>query len=656
MADIALELENDFKDTLPLPKEVTHPVCKKCVNCARQKYNGFTGGEGTYYEDGFSVGCSFIPENGQYIDNRLKEHCTEEEWLELNSYKNPLLWAMRNLKDPDSGKPWTPWPYQKAPLLCSSPRMVLRWGRRTGKSTVLAALIIWFLFTDGGGLKDPKTGKVRKNLKILLIAPQKSHVSNIFDRVRAFLALSPHLQSCIKRDKRGSPELIALRGEGTSTGNQIVGFASGDASGSKGLSARGQDADLILLDEGAFVSEEVILNVVNPILYTRSTTRLIVSSTPSGIAGDYFEGLCKRRPKYVEFYSPATERPDWAEVEDQIRKDFGGSQDEWDKEVLALFPIAGIGVYKESLIKLAQSDYEYGDLKPDQGLIYTIGVDWNKEHGTEIVVTGTERASPHNTWDVWAETIPKKDFTTPMGIDKLVALNRYWQPALIYVDEGGGGSACVQMLHFMGRAARGRNILDARLVDIVKSYDFGSKVEIQDHDGQMVKKPAKPFLVETSVHKFETQTFRYPRGDTILTKQLNNYIVVRRTPAGLPVYGMKERKWGDHRVDALNLALIAVRLEIPSLNENQSVLYSSNIGYVPDKDGPSGNVPNRGYATISANAGRGLENAPDRLGNARIGNVNASWGSREPTEAELARAARKPRRGSHYGKGRTWRR
>ena len=149
------------------------------------------------------------------------------------------------------------------------------------------------------------------------------------------------------------------------------------------------------------------------------------------MAGEYFEKLCTKKPEYVEFYVPATQRPDWYKVEDKMRKEFGSSKDKWDREMLALFSQASEGVYKNSLVRAAQQNYQYGDMQPAPGFIYTMGVDWNKEHGTEIVIVGTQKAEPHVSWVVHAENIPKKDFDSPMGLDRIVTLNRQWMPQKI---------------------------------------------------------------------------------------------------------------------------------------------------------------------------------------------------------------------------------
>lgn len=501
----------------------------------------------------------------------------------------------------------------------------------TGKTTILAVEILWYLFTAGGGtVKDPATGKLRTNLKVLLLAPQKSHIENIFDRIRAFLASSPALGPCIDRNKRGSPQKITLVTEsGISEGNAVTGFASGDSSGSKGLSARGQDADLIILDEGAFISAAAIEGVVLAILMTRVHTRFIISSTPSGIANDYFESICTKRPDFAEFYVPSTMHPNWDQMRDQMEAEYGSNQEQYDKELLAAFTPAGIGVYREDLVRLAQVDYEYGEMTPNPNFVYTFGVDWNKEHGTEIVIVGTLKAEPHTSYVVWSENIPKKENTSPRGIARIAELNQAWQPHWIYVDAGGGDGG--QMLRYHGRSMVGRSLIDARLKDIVKDIDFGSRMEITEHDGQRVKVPTKPFMVENSVKKFELGSIKYPRGDLNIMRQLNNYIVARRTPAGVPVYGTNEDKWGDHTLDAMNLALLAVRMEFPSFQHANISPLAVPVAFIPNREAGEKAAQQRVILPAAANSAHAMRR---KIPKPSVGKptVVKYWGNEPPEQ------------------------
>lgn len=110
--------------------------------------------------------------------------------------------------------------------------------------------------------------------------------------------------------------------------------------------------------------------------------------------------------------------------------------------------------------------------------------------------------------------------------------------------------------------SKGHNHPDAKLKDIVHQYDFGSKIEVHDlFTKQPVDKPAKPFLVENAVRRFETRSISFPKDDTSLEKQLNGYIIDHISPTGTPTYKASDEGAGDHVLDALMLALVGFTLE-----------------------------------------------------------------------------------------------
>ena len=107
----------------------------------------------------------------------------------------------------------------------------------------------------------------------------------------------------------------------------------------------------------------------------------------------------------------------------------------------------------------------------------------------------------------------------------------------------------------------------AKLLDILKKYDAGASLKIKDPiTSAEIRAPAKPFMVNASVRMFEQSRIVISANDQVLEKQLRSYIVERMTPTKVPVYGLAEPKVGDHRLDALNLAIVAFQLEFNDLH------------------------------------------------------------------------------------------
>ena len=103
--DVALRVEKGRED---IPR-CLHSGCDNCIKHARGKYNNFMSDNGTFYEDGFGVNCSFVPHDENYVDSRIRSQLTPEDFEQVNAYRSALLWGEKYLIDPDNGQPWRAW-------------------------------------------------------------------------------------------------------------------------------------------------------------------------------------------------------------------------------------------------------------------------------------------------------------------------------------------------------------------------------------------------------------------------------------------------------------------------------------------------------------------------------------------------------------------
>lgn len=238
------------------------------------------------------------------------------------------------------------------------------------------------------------------------------------------------------------------------------------------------------------------------------------------------------------------------------------------------------GVYKPAYIDAALDTYTYDDHIRSPSWKYCIGTDWNEKHGTEIVVLG--RNMLNNRFKVVESVlVAKSEFTQLSGVQKLLDMNKKWHPEFIYIDAGNGSTNMELLMKTAYKEnRRGGDQDTARLLNILKKYDSGASFKIKDPiTHQEIKTPAKPFMVNASVRLFEQQLISISAADQILEKQLRNYIVERMTPTKVPVYGLASPSVGDHRLDALNLAIVAFQLEFSDLHK---VNVLTSVGAVPD--------------------------------------------------------------------------
>lgn len=447
-------------------------------------------------------------------------------------------------------------PYQKAMLSCTSKRKVFRCGRQIGKTYTICVAMLHAVFTH-------------EDFAVQVIAPYQTQVKLIFKNLEELIKNSGKLASSVVRNVKAPNYEIVL-----ANGSSVAGYTAGSHSKQEAGSVRGQSGQMLCLDEADYLSPADIDSVLAVITNFPDAT-VWMSSTPTGRREKFYQSCNSRQ--YKEFYFPSQVNPNWSEeLDTYFRNELtaGG----YEHEIEANWGEQEEGVYQNKFIEVAQADYEYGTYKPNPKWIYAIGVDWNDmKIGTTISVVG------HNPFDglfylVDKEIVSRAERTQLAACQKIAELNRLWNPAFIYTDFG-FGSTQREVLHDFGMRQLeqfGANHPDARL-RFVKSYDFGSSIEITDpFTKQLVPKPAKPFLVENSVRRFEGNVIRYPRSDKQYTQQLQNYIIDHVSITGRPVYAARDEIVGDHYLDAVNLALVAFALEKGAFSRP---VYSTEVGF-----------------------------------------------------------------------------
>lgn len=525
---------------LPFDVDEVIPECHECVRKQLKRYKHYVYPDGRRSES-FEVDCKGIKK--QIISPQLIHKYTPEELFQIKGMLDPVYFAENFMIYPDGGQnPIILRDYQAIALRCTSPRRVLRWSRRVGKTMSVCVDIIHKLLTQ-------------HKVRLILAAPMIEQVENIFVRVRDFFFASPALKSSIANFKR-SPHELTLKNESI-----LKGFAAGSVSrGGDGTSIRGQDADIIYLEEADYVSEEAITGAILPLLSTSPNTKIVAFSTPLGFTTTPFYKLCYKSPDYKEFHFTYRVLP-WAKEIEKQRHNM--TEEKWNHEYEALFTESSSGVYKPKYIDKAITKYDYTDQQRIPYWSYCMGVDWNEKHGAEIVVLGYD---PHTKKFKIAEAIHVggSSFTQLNSVAKVIEMHKKWKPDYIYVDSGNGSTNYELLLHNAKKAIPGDDIYN--FIYMLKKYDSGSKIEVRDIvTGEKVRKAAKPFMVDASIRMFEQNRISIPDSDTLLEKQLRNYIIDRYTETNIPKFGLLDSAVGDHRLDALNLAVVAFQLEFADL-------------------------------------------------------------------------------------------
>jgi phage FluMu gp28-like protein len=180
-----------------------------------------------------------LEETQQAIRNLLREEAVE--------ISGPVDYAEKVL----GVKPFS---YQAELLSDENKRIVACMGRQTGKTTTIAMKAIYFADTN-------------PNVTVLITSPSLRQSMIMFDRIATFVYSTPRLRNKIVRATR---TLIHFE-----NGSRIIALPC-----SENL-LRGYTAQMVICDEASFMPEEVITQVIFPMLSTTNGYAIFLS-TPWG--------------------------------------------------------------------------------------------------------------------------------------------------------------------------------------------------------------------------------------------------------------------------------------------------------------------------------------------------------------------------------------
>ena len=534
-----------------------YKMCEICIAEQKRKYKGETPIICNGLRDYKTSLKAKFDEN--IIDSIVAE-LSEEEFDELQALFNPFDWFRVHMTDKSKAQDrWT----QELALSCSAKNKAIRWGRRCGKSY---AIIMELMY---------KIALAEKPLSILVAAPMVTmidEISQVFVELSNLIDIPDFIQS-----KKSSPILEIT----FFNGSILKGITAAD----DGKSARGKKADVIWIDEVDFVPTKA-LDAIRAIQLDNPNVELIYTSTPIG-EGNLFNFANQRITK--EFHYPTFTRPDYTDEMHSSTEALSAIA--YAQEILAIYGLDEAGVFPIRFIDMAYDHYikdcynEDFVLNNRDRFILIIGVDWNHDNnGTRIVVLGHDRVYS-KFFIVEKQRISKIKMTQTLAVQTIVELNRKYNCDHIICDEG-FGIAQVSMLRLKGEEQYGKvppNHPDIKLVDTV-AVSFGSTLEITDPvKHQTIKKNTKQYIVENAQKVLENNQLALDdlKDDEVIL-QMKNYHIARTGLRG-NIYKPKDKKIGDHDLDALMLALYGFDMFYgafikPTLVEHGNIL-SKDVNY-----------------------------------------------------------------------------
>ena len=556
------------------------------------------------------------------IDKRVQYAMTQfnmakNEALEYIVTDNPILWAKVYLD-------WEARDYQFAILTegKKSKKLVLRLGRRLGKTDDMCVLILWFAYTQYN--KGPNN-----QYDIIIATPYETQIDLIFKRLHQLIEVSPLLGGLISRDVHHN---ICFNINGVTS--NILGLTAGANNATGGAnSTRGQRADVIILDECDYIGSNQVTNILNIRNEAPERIRLICASTPSGKHEEYYRWCIGASKKYfptqddiknnrftgymteektvgegngwTEIYAPSNVNKELLKINpDTLQTYLEDIRDElsemrYVQEVMAEFGEEELGVYQKKYIyeaikegerlgyryitKWSKQDRE-AYLKRTQGqCIRILGVDWDKyAAATNMVCMEFDRF--HQDADgrivplfkmLFRIEIARSDFTYVNAMNKIIELNDEYKFDWIAIDRG-YGEVQLEMLHKYGLEHE-----ETGLADKVIGYQFSQKIEVTDpYTRKKDSKDLKPFMVNNSVNLFEKVKIVLDPKDKTMIQQLEEYRVKSISASGKPIYTDEN----EHAIDSMNLALLAFEQHHGELLKKVFSIKTIFIGTLDNRD------------------------------------------------------------------------
>lgn len=473
---------------------------------------------------------------------KLVSTLTPEEREQLDTIYDPYIFMEKNLDIGKEKRLEDRW-YQKIISACSAQSKVIRVGRRSGKTYMMALMMVHeMLMTD--------------NYRVLVVSPYAVQTSEVIKTFKDLCSRLP--ENPIKSSKQTPAWEINFH-----NGSVLMGFTAA----TNADSVRGQTAHRIVLDEVDDIPEAAIVSVM-AIKMSVPDVKVWRSGTPKGERNLH---RAEQDPLNKCFHYPSYVIPHYDDKMDASLRAEMGDGIGYIQEVMAIIGVAQNQVFQSMFLNRAQQKIIFMTAKhvmEDRArFIVTMGVDWNHDGvGTRIVVIAYDKISPQF-YIIDKEKVDVEGFTQHEAQDKIIRLNRRYNCDHIFVDKGFGVTQIAGLKQFglsqVGIVPKGHP--DLKLLDIT-GIDFGSVVEVSDPiTGEPMKAPTKQSAVMNAVEILEKDLLAlHPKEDHDIILQFKNYVEKSRNKNRI-VYGYISKKIGDHDLDAILFALFGMKMTYSSL-------------------------------------------------------------------------------------------
>lgn len=493
---------------------------------------------------GFCDDCrtTFRADDGKFYPVCMR---SSDEWIDKNIDRIPEDQQLLAKITVDAVE-WAKWEfgwdarwYQAQALRCTSQKQAWRWGRRSGKSTVLGVKSLHLCATK------PNVGK-DDEYTVLVVTPYESQLDRLFEMCRQILSKSRTFKTT--RDLR-NPHTLEF-----SNNSKIIGFTAGEKTGARSTKIRGQDANAIIIDEADYLRDEDVGTIL-AILASHADCQLIFSSTPKGTQTRFRKACEEPRLGFKEFWLTSLESPEYTPDIDFFFQ-FSTTRHEYEHEYLALFSQAEDSIFPEGQIRASTKQYVM-PTTPTENEITVVGVDWNAaSNGVHAVIMGCANEPRRSTRILDVQILQGPEFTHNKAQQMLLDIYFHWRPTLLALDRGYANAQIENMLEWA--LYHPEHQLDLAL----KHYDLGSSYKSRDPiSGEEIKKPLKPLMVGFTQAMLGHGGLTLPGSEekeSGIIGQMRSFQLKGYGQTGRPVF----TQGNEHTLTAMMIGIMSWHLEI----------------------------------------------------------------------------------------------
>jgi len=320
-----------------------------------------------------------------------------------------------------------PFDYQKGFLDSESDRKLFVAGRQVGKSRTASWMALHHAVTHPGSL-------------VLVTADALRQSSELFSQLQSEINNSGLADDAWGIERSTQTEIEFSHGSRI----KVV------PTGRNGNKIRGFTADLIIIDEAAFVENKIFEEVIEPMTLVSSGT-IVLCSTPYGASGYFYNKAQEAELSDSRWEKTQVSSHDNPMIEEEDIEEMkkGKTRNQIKQEILGEFVPSGDQFFPNPLIKKCiNDDVERGVVKyPDDGIekeidrsarIY-LGADLGAEGSDQTILTMVDEYG-----NVFS--IEKHDFGVYEARKRIQQLDNHYNFAQINVDRGGVGEGPVAEL------------------------------------------------------------------------------------------------------------------------------------------------------------------------------------------------------------------